>query len=122
MMVGFTRNIANTVGELQHLGLVQETKVSVRVHGGTQLFKLYVINQADAFFGYYPIRPNKVSAGGEVIDIYALVGADAALFHYSINERDATAGAQQVEQARLWFESVWATIGRDFAPPWRLRA
>ncbi|MFH9498859.1 GntR family transcriptional regulator [Streptomyces globisporus] len=113
MMVGFTRSIANAVGELQHLGLVQEATVSVRVHSGTQFFKLYVINQGDAFFGYYPIRPNKVSAGGETIDIYDLVGADAALFHYSTNQGDATSGAQQVEQARLWFESVWSTIGRD---------
>ncbi|MFB7436198.1 GntR family transcriptional regulator [Streptomyces microflavus] len=116
MMVGFTRSITNAVGELQHLGLVQEATVSVRVHSGTQFFKLYVINQGDAFFGYYPIRPNKVSAGGEAIDIYDLVGADAALFHYSTNEGDATSGAQQVEQARLWFESVWSTIGRDFDP------
>ncbi|MCF3166545.1 GntR family transcriptional regulator [Streptomyces californicus] len=116
MMVGFTRSIANAVGELQHLGLVQEAAVRVRVHSGTQFFKLYVINQGDAFFGYYPIRPNKVSAGGEPIDIYDLVGADAALFHYSTNEGDATSGAQQVEQARLWFESVWSTIGRDFYP------
>ncbi|MER8195859.1 winged helix-turn-helix domain-containing protein [Streptomyces microflavus] len=116
MMVGFTRSIANAVGELQHLGLVQEATVSVRVHRGTQFFKLYVVNQGDAFFGYYPIRPNKVSAGGEVIDIYDLVGADTALFHYSTNEGDATSGAQQVEQARLWFESVWTSIGRDFDP------
>lgn len=116
MMVGFTRSIANAVGELQHLGLVQEATVSVRVHSGTQFFKLYVINQGDAFFGYYPIRPNKVSAAGETIDIYDLVGADAALFHYSSNEGDVTSGAQQVEQARLWFESVWTTIGRDFDP------
>ncbi|ATL83258.1 transcriptional regulator, GntR family [Streptomyces malaysiensis subsp. malaysiensis] len=116
MMVGFTRSITNSIHELSVLGLVAETKVSVRVHSGTQFFKLYVINQEDAFFGYYPIRPNKVVTEGEVVEIYDLVGTDATLFHYSVNEGEASSGAQQVEQARMWFESVWNTIGRDFNP------
>ncbi|MEU6221969.1 HAD hydrolase-like protein [Streptomyces sp. NPDC047022] len=60
MMVRFTRSISNTMHEPSVLGLVSEAKVSVRVHSGTQFFKAYVINQEDAFFGYYPIRPNKV--------------------------------------------------------------
>jgi DNA-binding transcriptional regulator YhcF (GntR family) len=116
MMVSFTRSITNSIQELNLLGLVPEAKVSVRVHRGTQFFKLYVINQDDAFFGYYPIRPNKVVAQGEAIEIYDLVGADATLFHYSANEGESSSGAQQVEQARMWFESVWSTIGRDFNP------
>ncbi|MFE7666252.1 GntR family transcriptional regulator [Streptomyces celluloflavus] len=116
MMVGFTRSITNSIHELSVLGLVAETNVSVRVHSGSQFFKLYVINQEDAFFGYYPIRPNKVAAEGVVIEIYDLVGADATLFHYSVNEGEASSGAQQVEQARTWFDSVWNTIGRDFDP------
>ena len=101
---------------MSRLGLVAETNVSVRVHSGTQFFKLYVINQEDAFFGYYPIRPNKVVAEGEAIEIYDLVGADATLFHYSVNEGESSSGAQQVEQARMWFDSVWSTIGRDLNP------
>ncbi|WNI15729.1 GntR family transcriptional regulator [Actinacidiphila sp. ITFR-21] len=116
MMVGFTRSIANSVQELSVLGLVPEVSVSVRVHSGTQFFKMYVINQDDLFFGFYPIRPNKVVAQGEVIEIYDLVGADAALFHHSTNEGEASGGAQNVEQARMWFESVWNTIGREFDP------
>lgn len=116
MMVGYTRSIMNAINELSVLGLVEEAKVSVRVHSGTQFFKLYVVNQQDAFFGYYPIRPNKVVAEGEAIEIYDLVGADATLFHYSVNEGESSSGSQQVEQARMWFESVWNTIGRDFDP------
>ncbi|MFB6947754.1 winged helix-turn-helix domain-containing protein [Streptomyces sp. NPDC060286] len=114
MMVNYTRSISDAISELSHLGLVKECKVSVRVHSGTQFFKLYVINNEDAFFGYYPIRPNKVVAQGEAIEIYDLVGKDATLFHYSVNEGDSSSGAQQVEQARMWFDSVWDTIGRDF--------
>ncbi|WP_371592770.1 GntR family transcriptional regulator [Streptomyces virginiae] len=113
IMVGYTRSISDAIGELSHLGLVQESTVDVRVHSGTQFFKLYVINNEDAFFGYYPIRPNKVVAQGEAIEIYDLVGKDTILFHYSLNDGDSSSGAQQVEQARMWFDSVWETIGRD---------
>ncbi|MER6484347.1 winged helix-turn-helix domain-containing protein [Streptomyces virginiae] len=113
IMVGYTRSISDAISELSHLGLVQESTVDVRVHSGTQFFKLYVINNEDAFFGYYPIRPNKVVAQGEAIEIYDLVGKDTILFHYSLNDGDSSSGAQQVEQARMWFDSVWETIGRD---------
>ncbi|MFD8690793.1 GntR family transcriptional regulator [Streptomyces sp. NPDC059651] len=116
IMVSYARSISDAINELSHLGLVQESMVSVRVHSGTQFFKLYVINNQDAFFGYYPIRPNEVVAQGEAIEIYDLVGKDATLFHYSLNEGDSSSGAQQVEQARMWFDSVWDTIGRDFDP------
>ncbi|MFJ3300230.1 hypothetical protein [Streptomyces bacillaris] len=93
--------------ELSVLGLVSESKVSVRVHSGTQFFNLYLINQDDAFFGDYPIRPNKVVTQGEAIEIYDLVGANATLFHYSMNEGESSSGAQQAGQARMWFDSVW---------------
>ncbi|MFE3996620.1 GntR family transcriptional regulator [Streptomyces goshikiensis] len=113
IMVGYTRSISDAISELSHLGLVQESSVSVRVHSGTQFFKLYVINNEDAFFGYYPIRPNKVVAQGEAIEIFDLVGKDTILFHHSMNDGDSSSGAQQVEQARMWFDSIWETITRD---------
>ncbi|MFF8454658.1 GntR family transcriptional regulator [Streptomyces albidoflavus] len=114
IMVGYTRSIRDSIKELEHLGLVPTTLVDVRVHSGTQFFKLYVINKEDAFFGYYPIRPNKVIAQGEAIEIYDLVGKDTVLFHHSVNDSDSSSGPQQVQQARMWFDSVWETIARDF--------
>ncbi|MGW7598042.1 GntR family transcriptional regulator [Streptomyces antimycoticus] len=114
IMVGYTRSISDAISELSHLGLVAESNVSVRMHSGTQFFKMYIINEQDVFFGYYPIRPNKVVTQGEVVEIYDLVGKDATLFHHSINDGESSGGAQQVEQARMWFDSVWNTIGRDF--------
>jgi DNA-binding transcriptional regulator YhcF (GntR family) len=114
IMVGYARSIRDSMAELSHLGLVPETRVEVRVHNGTQFFKLYVINQHDAFFGYYPIKPNKVVAQGEAIEIYDLVGKDTVLFHHSVNENDSSSGGQQVQQARMWFDSVWETIARGF--------
>ncbi|KFK91564.1 GntR family transcriptional regulator [Streptomyces sp. JS01] len=116
IMVGYTRSISDSISELEHLGLVQESNVSVRVHSGTQFFKLYIVNKEDAFFGYYPIRPNKVIAQGESIEIFDLVGKDTILFHHSLNDGDSSSGAQQVEQARMWFDSVWETIGRESTP------
>jgi DNA-binding transcriptional regulator YhcF (GntR family) len=114
IMVGYARSIRDSMAELRHLGLVPETSVDVRVHSGTQFFKLYVINQEDAFFGYYPIKPNTVVAQGEAIEIYDLVGKDTVLFHHSVNDSDSSSGAQQVQQARMWFDSVWETIARGF--------
>ncbi|MFV5991382.1 GntR family transcriptional regulator [Streptomyces sp. NPDC056231] len=114
IMVGYARSIRDSMAELRHLGLVPETSVDVRVHSGTQFFKLYVINQEDAFFGYYPIKPNTVVAQGETIEIYDLVGKDTVLFHHSVNDSDSSSGAQQVQQARMWFDSVWETIARGF--------
>ncbi|MBB1256561.1 GntR family transcriptional regulator [Streptomyces alkaliterrae] len=114
IMVGYTRSIRDSFSELVHLGLVTETHVKVRVHSGTQFFKLYVINGEDVFFGYYPVRPNKVVAQGEAIEIYDLLGKDTVLFHHSVNDGDSSSGAQQVQQATMWFDSVWETIGREF--------
>ncbi|MEU0830523.1 GntR family transcriptional regulator [Streptomyces sp. NPDC005969] len=114
IMVGYARSIRDSMAELRHLGLVPETSVDVRVHSGTQFFKLYVINQEDAFFGYYPIKPNTVVAQGEAIEIYDLVGKDTVLFHHSVNDSDSSSGTQQVQQARMWFDSVWETIARGF--------
>jgi Transcriptional regulators len=114
IMIGYARSIRDSMAELSHLGLVPDTRVEVRVHSGTQFFKLYVINEQDAFFGYYPIKPNKVVAQGEAIEIYDLVGKDTVLFHHSVNDSESSSGAQQVEQARMWFDSVWDTIGREF--------
>ncbi len=114
IMLGYARSIRDSINELEQLGLVPETAVEVRVHSGTAFFKLYVINGADVFFGYYPVKPNKVVAQGEAIEIYDLLGKDTVLFHHSVNEGESSSGAQQVQQAQMWFESVWDTVARDF--------
>jgi hypothetical protein len=48
--------IADTVEELQDLGRVPEASVEIRVHGSAPLFKLYLVNDVDACFGYYRHR------------------------------------------------------------------
>lgn len=114
IMVGYARSIRDSITELQHLDLVPETRVSVRVHNGTSFFKLYVINNEDLFFGYYPVKPNKVVVQGETVEIFDLLGKDTVLFHHSVNDSESSSGSQQVKQAKMWFDSVWETIARDF--------
>ena len=48
--------------ELGDLGLVKSTTAQVRIHGAVPMFKLYIINQAEAFFGFYPIAGSTPSA------------------------------------------------------------
>lgn len=105
--------ITDSVRELGELGLVAEAAAEIRVHSVTPLFKLYLLNGQDAFFGFYPVMPHTVSIDGEAHEIYDLMGKDATLFHHAVNDADTSNGAQYVEQARTWFDSMWTTIGRE---------
>ena len=108
-----TQAIADSVHELADLGLVQDASVQVRVHNCAPLFKLYILNNEEAFFGFYPVRERKLTLGGEVRSIYDVLGKDATLFHHTITDDDASAGSQYVEQARMWFDTIWNTISRE---------
>lgn len=103
------------VEELGDLGLVQSAIAEVRVHNAAPLFKLYIINNEEAFFGFYPVLEHEVKISGESIAIFDPMGKDATLFHHSIHDDDDTStGPTYVEQARTWFDSVWQTITREY--------
>ncbi len=104
--------IVDSVHELAELGLVEEATAEVRTHRSTPLFKLYILNDAQAFFGFYPVREHKVTIKGEAHAVYDLMGKDAVLFHQAINDDDTSTGTQYVEQAKLWFDSMWSTVAR----------
>jgi len=36
----------------------------VRAHGAAAMFKLYILNRTEAFFGFYPIAEHTVSLHG----------------------------------------------------------
>jgi hypothetical protein len=112
--------ILDAVTELRDLDLVADATAEVRVHGLAPLFKLYLINNREAFFGFYPITEHTVRAGGGVHPMYDLMGKDSLLFHHCADDTDptgkVTAAAQYVTQARLWFDSVWATVAKDYTP------
>jgi DNA-binding transcriptional regulator YhcF (GntR family) len=108
--------IVDQVHELGELGLVRSVDVSVRVHSGSPQFKLYLLNNEEAFFGFYPVVEREVSIGGASVAIFDLLGKDIPLFHHAITDDDDAAGTQFVEASRAWFDSVWNTIAREYQP------
>lgn len=109
-----TLAIVDNVSELQDMGLIKEATAQVRVHRATPLFKLYLINNEEAFFGFYPVREHVISLGTEPRAIYDLMGKDAILFHHSISDDDTSTGSQYVDQARTWFDSMWNTVSTEY--------
>lgn len=107
--------ILDQVQELAELGLVRSATVDVRVHSAAPLFKVYFLNNEEVFFGFYPVIERNVVIKGEPIAIYDLMGKDVPLFHYTVNDDEPSAGAQFVEAARVWFDSVWSTIAREYS-------
>jgi DNA-binding transcriptional regulator YhcF (GntR family) len=108
-----TDALTESVAELADLGLVKTTSAQVRVHGAAPMFKLYILNRAEAFFGFYPIAEHTVSLGGEPVPMYDLMGKDATMFHHEQGDDPSGTGGQFVDQAQAWFDSMWATVSRS---------
>ncbi len=104
------------MNELADLGLVRAASAQVRVYRTSPVFKLYILNRVEAFFGFYPIVDHTVSVAGKPTEIFDAMGKDATLFHYESNNDSASLGSQYMLQAQGWFDSVWGTISRDFSP------
>lgn len=109
-----TLAIIDAVKELGSLGLVNEVQAQVRTYPAVPLFKLYLINEREAFFGYYPVQEHAVELEGEKTPIWDLMGKDAILFHHAIDDDEDAMGAQYVRQSQMWFDSIWNTVARDF--------
>jgi DNA-binding transcriptional regulator YhcF (GntR family) len=100
---GITRRhtdaITESVAELADLGLVRSASAQVRVHGSSPMFKLYILNRAEAVFGFYPITEHAVSLHGETVPIYDLMGKDATMFHHAADDDPDSVGGQYVTHA-----------------------
>lgn len=107
--------IIDQVRELAELGLVRSATVNVRLHSAAPLFKVYFLNNEEAFFGFYPVIERNVIIRGEPVAIYDLMGKDVPLFHYTMGDDETSTGAQFVGAARAWFDSVWETIAREYS-------
>jgi DNA-binding transcriptional regulator YhcF (GntR family) len=116
IMQRHTQAIVDAVNELGELGLVNEARAEVRVYPAVPLFKLYIINQAETFSGYYPVQEHTVTLDGEPTPIWDLMGKDAVLFHHSADADDESMASQYVTQSRLWFDSIWNTVARPIEP------
>ena len=107
-----TDAIIESVSELADLGLVKTATALVRVHRVTPMFKLYILNRAEAFFGFYPIAEHTVTLPGDSVPMYDLMGKDATMFHHEKDDDPADTGGQYVQQAQAWFDSMWSTVSR----------
>ncbi|WP_017972919.1 GntR family transcriptional regulator [Actinopolyspora halophila] len=106
--------ISDTVQELSDLGLVRNASAQVRTYSAAPLFKLFVINGGEVFFGFYPVVEHPVAIKGEPTPIYDLMGKDATLFHFAASEDETELGSQYVAQSQHWFDSVWNTVAQDY--------
>lgn len=104
--------ITDAVQELADLGLVPEAVVETRVHGSAPLFKAYVVNNTDVFFGYYPVVRHEVRLNGKRASIFDPMGKDAVMFQYTDDGDPDSTGSQFLAQTRAWFASIWDTIAR----------
>lgn len=107
--------VVEAVKELGELGLVSSISAKIRVHGMSPSFKLYVLNGSDAFYGLYPVVPRRVRIGDADHNVYDLMGKDTILLHQSASDDSDSVGSQHVQQYRLWFDSLWNSVGRDYS-------
>jgi len=108
--------ISESVSELKELGLVPDVAVRFRAHRAAPLFKLYIINGEEAFFGFYPVRERTINFGEESHAVIDLMGKDATLFHHAVGDDDTSSGTMYVDQARAWFDSMWTSVSREYTP------
>jgi DNA-binding transcriptional regulator YhcF (GntR family) len=113
IMERHTQAIADSVAELGDLGLVKEATTEIKAHGSPLLFKVYIINGNEVFFGFYPVAKHSVRVEGQPKEIYDLVGKDTTLFHHAADSGPDSIDSQYVEQTQTWFDSMWTTVARD---------
>lgn len=110
-----TESIRDSLEELASFNLIKETSVQVRVHRSAPMFKLYIIiNNEEIFYGFYPVREHIIQFTTGPQAIYDLMGKDAVLFHHAATDDPESTGTQYLHQARMWFDSVWTSVAREF--------
>ena len=105
--------ILETVQELARLGRIREASTEIRAYQVPPLFKLYLLNGDEAFFGLYPLVEHKIPFPDGTHPVYDLMGKDAMVFRHSKTTGDA-ADAQFVDQAQGWFDSMRDHISYEF--------
>jgi hypothetical protein len=113
IMQRHTGAIVDAVNELGELGLVADARAEIRVYPAVPLFKLYLINDSEVFFGYYPVQEHAVPLDGTSTAIWDLMAKDTILFHHSVDADEDTMASQYVKQSRMWFDSIWSTVSRE---------
>jgi hypothetical protein len=105
--------VIDSVRELEDMSLVPDVSVEVRVHSLTPLFKLYIINGREVFYGFYPVTEFSFKADGEQHSVYNLMGKDQTLFQFAATEEADSMESEYVASAQEWFDSLWNTVSRE---------
>ena len=111
-----TQAIVESVSELAALGLLDSGSVEVRTAHIAPLFKLFVLNDAEAFFGFYPVVKHAVVVKGVPVETFDPMGKDATLFHFAATDDPDSVESRYVEQAQAWFNSVWDSVAQEYDP------
>lgn len=113
VMERHTYAIVDAVNELSELGLITNAHAEVRVAPAVPLFKLYLLNNAEVFFGYYPVQEHTIKLDNESTPMWDLMDKDATLFHHSADSDPDSMASQYVQQSAMWFDSVWNSVARE---------
>jgi hypothetical protein len=105
--------ILESVQELARLGRIKEASTQIRAYQVPPLFKLYLLNSEEAFFGLYPLVEHNIPFPNGNHAMYDLMGKDAVVFRHSTSTGDE-ADTRFVEQAQGWFDSMWNHISYEF--------
>jgi hypothetical protein len=116
IMERHTTAIVDSVTELASLGLISSASAQVRTYPAVPLFKLYILNSEQTFFGYYPVREHPVQLDGETVPIWDLMGKDATLFHHARDTDPESTASQFVNQSQMWFDSIWTSVAQEYRP------
>jgi hypothetical protein len=73
--------------------------------------KLYLLNGAEALFGYYMVTRREELTDNGTLEMYDAVGSESLLF--SFEKRAGHRDAAFVEQSQKWFDALWETITTD---------
>jgi hypothetical protein len=105
--------ILESVDELARLGRIKEASTQIRAHQLPPLFKLYVLNREEVFFGLYPLVKHTIPLAGGLTDMFDLMGKDAMVFRHTTASGDQ-ADEQFIEQMQGWFDSIWNNVSYEF--------
>jgi len=111
-----TQAVTESVSELAALGLLDSGSAEVRTAHIAPLFKLFILNGVEAFFGFYPVVKHTVAVKGKPTDIFDPMGKDATLFHFATTDDPDSVDSRYVEQAQTWFDTVWDSVAQGYDP------
>lgn len=105
--------ICDDVAELVKFGLLDEASCTIKVQANAPLFKLYILNAREVFFGFYPVEPHTVRIDEQDYEMLDLMGKNATLFHHEATDDPESLSTRYVHECIHWFSTMWQRIGRD---------